>query len=89
MTESGCSGFEESWPWTHDDSTSPQPETQPEWTETEWHGPSTNGADGTWTGSAPVKVESDYKLAGVPVYAWIILFTAIIVATCVAFFFFA
>ena len=106
MTERGCSGFEESWPWTYDPSTTLQPGTgfQPEETETEWHDPSTSpqsepetvwhdpstdDAGGPWVGSTPIKVESDYKLAGVPVFVWVMLFTAIVAAACVAFFFFA
>jgi hypothetical protein len=106
MTERGCSGFEESWPWTYDPSTTLQPETgfQPEGTETEWHDPSTStqsepepvwhdpsqdDAGGPWVGSTPIKVESDYKLAGVPLFVWVMLFTAIVAAACVAFFFFA
>lgn len=83
MTDSGCSGFEESWPWNGAELES---ESDAEWIEPT----TTSQPEPIWTEpSAGVKSESDYKLAGVPVFVWIMLFTAIVTVACVAFFFFA
>lgn len=85
MTEDGCSGFEETWPYgeeTYPDGTTI--ETIPTWEQPESLDPN------AWTGIAePTKVESDYKLAGVPVFAWIMLITAIVAVFCVGFYYFA
>jgi len=85
MTENGCSGFEETWPYREEaypDSTTT--ETIPTWEQPESIDPD------TWTGIAePIKVESGYKLAGVPVFAWIMLITAIVAVFCVGFYYFA
>ena len=109
MTDAGCSGFEDSWPWNGTEEVTSTTSwyapasattTTSAWTGegTGWYDPSNdngNGGgsgevgEGWYTGVQPVKSESDYKLAGVPVYAWIMLFAAIVLSTCVAFFFFA